>query len=122
MILCYIPNHIEDDKLQLIKSLLNDRYMMFFCEIDNGIEIISESNQKILRDTILHNKPLLFWVDSIKGLNMSQTIVSELIIFLLRHNCIFQSESDNIYLESKDIDKVYPLVYDTFKNKIQNVV
>lgn len=95
---------------------------MFFCEVDNGIEIITESNQKILRDTINHNKPILFWVNSIIGLNMSQTIISELIIFLLRQNCIFQSESDNIYLESKDIDKVYPTVFDTFKNKSFNIV
>lgn len=97
---------------------MNDRYMMFFCEIGDGIEIITESNQKILRDSILHYKPILFWIDSIKDLNMSATIISELIIFILKQNCIFQSQRDNIYWNSSDIDTVYPNIFELFRDKL----
>ena len=88
---------------------------MFFCEIGDGIEIITESNQKVLRDMILHYKPILFWIDSIKELNMSPTMISELIIFVLSHNCTFQSQIDNIYWESSDIDTIYPKIFELYK-------
>lgn len=115
MIFCYIPNQIDDKKLSLIKSLLNERYLMFFCEVDAGIEIINEKNQKVLREIVLHFKPILFWVHSIKELQMSATILSELIIFLLKHNCIFQSEQDNFYWKDKDIHTVYPKIFELLK-------
>lgn len=120
MILCYIPNQIEDDKLQSIKNLLNDRYMMFFCEVGDGIEIISESNQKILRDIITQYKPILFFMDSIIDSNLSATVISELVIFLLNHNCIFQSQKENIYFESSDINNVYSKIFEIFKKENHN--
>lgn len=115
MIFCYIPNQIDDKKLSLIKSLLNERYLMFFCEVDDGIEIINEKNQKVLREIVLHFKPILFWVHSIKELQMSATVLSELIIFLLKHNCIFQSEQDDFYWKDKDIHTVYPKIFELLK-------
>ena len=119
MIFCYIPNQIEEDKLSSIKSLLNDRYQMFFTEVGDGIEIITETNQKILRDTIINHKPILFYMDSLKDSTLSPTILSELIIFILKQNCIFQSEKDNIYWESSDIDTVYPNIFELFRQKIK---
>jgi len=91
---------------------------MFFCEVDNGIEIITETNQKALREIILHYKPSLFWIDSIKDLNVSETVLSELLIFLLKKNCAFQSESDNIYWDSKDIDTIYPKVFEIYRKEL----
>lgn len=88
---------------------------MFFCEVDNGIEIITEANQKVLRNIVLHYKPVLFWVNSIKDLQISATVLCELIIFLLKNNCAFQSEKDNIYWETSDIDTVYPKIFEILK-------
>lgn len=98
--------------------MMNERYLMFFCEVDDGIEIITETNQKALRETILHYKPSLFWIDSIKDLQISATVLSELVIFLLKHNCVFQSESDNIYWDSKDIDTIYPKVFEIYRKEL----
>ena len=88
---------------------------MFFTEVGDGIEIITETNQKILRDTIINHKPILFYMDSLIESNISPTILCELIIFILKQNCIFQSETDNIYWESSDIDTVYPNVFELFR-------
>jgi hypothetical protein len=90
---------------------------MFFTEVENGIEIITETNQKILRDIINHHKPILFYMDSLIDSNLSPTVLSELIIFILKQNCIFQSEKDNIYWESSDIDTVYPNIFELFRQK-----
>ena len=118
MILCYIPHYIDDDKLASIKQMMNERYLMFFCEVGDGIEIISETNQKALRETILHYNPSLFWIDSIKDLQMSATVLSELVIFLIKHNCVFQSESDNIYWDLNDIDIIYPKVFEIYRKQL----
>lgn len=121
MILCYTPSNIDSKEIERRVKLLTDRLMIFFIEEDD-IEIINESNQKVLRDMITLYKPIMFYVDSLKEMDMSQTQICELILFIIKHNCVFQSEKDSLFFESKDIDKVYLMVYDTFKNKIQKIV
>jgi len=90
---------------------------MFFTEVGDGIEIITETNQKILREIIINYKPILFYMDSLIESKISPTVLSELIIFILKHNCIFQSQKDNIYWESSDIDTVYPNIFELFREK-----
>jgi len=56
-------------------------------------------------------------MDSLIESKISPTVLSELIIFILKHNCIFQSQKDNIYWESSDIDTVYPNIFELFREK-----
>ena len=77
----------------------------------------TESNQKLLRELIINHKISLFYTNSINQMKFTPTEVCELIIFLLKNNCAFQSELDNLFFTNDNIDIVYPTIFDLFKNK-----
>lgn len=115
MILIYSPTN-NKTKIKEMITTLEERLYIFFIEHGDGIEIINERNQKMLRLIIDNTKPILFYVDSIKEMDMSPTVISELVLYLLKSNCEFQSESDNIYFTKDDINKIYPTIFDIFKD------
>ena len=94
---------------------------MFFVDDENFI-YSSETNQKLLRDSILNYSVCLFYCHSIKDIVMSPTELSELIIFLLKNGnngigADVQFELEDIYFTTKDIDTVYPQIFEVFRDK-----
>lgn len=118
MILCYIPNLIDTKEIDRRVDLLLYKFDIFFIE-DDDIIISTETNQKLLRVIIIHYKPILFWINSIKELEITPTEICELIIFLLKNGCDFHSELDNLYFEKGKIDTVYPKVFEVVKKLVK---
>lgn len=116
MILIYSPYSLEQEKIDNIIEMLTKRLSVFFVESDYFI-YSTETNQKLLRELILNNNIKLVYVDSIKELGLSPTVISELIIFLLKNNIDFKSEIDNIYFSKDKIDTIYPTIFEIFKIK-----
>ena len=96
MILIYV-SPTDKLKIQTTISILKEKLSVFFINDDDFI-FSTETNQKSLREIILTNKVILFYTYSLKKMGISSTEISELIIFLLKNNCVFQSELDNLYL------------------------
>jgi len=119
MILCYIPTSIDDKEIDRRVDLLLYKYDIFFIE-DDDILISTETNQKLLRVTIIHYKPILFWINSIEELQITPTEICELIIFILKNRCSFHSEMDGLYFEKGEIDTVYPQIFEVFRNSDKN--
>ena len=116
MILCYNPPNISDtDKQKKIDYLL-DKYMMFFVDVDDII-ISTETNQKLLRLIIKESDIVLFWMDSLKDISLSPTEISELIIYCLKYEIDFHSQSDDLYFTPMDIDTVYPTIFEYYRKK-----
>mgnify|MGYP003609838446 CR=1 FL=1 len=85
MVLIYSPLPLNNQKIDKTIEILKDRFSILFLEIGDFI-FSTETNQKLLRDSILNNHIILVYIDSIKDLGLSPTIISELIIFLLNPN------------------------------------
>lgn len=117
MIVIYSPIIFDDDKINSKINQLKDRLSIFFVD-DNDFIYTTETNQKLLRELIINHQPNLFFTDSLKDIKFTPTEICELIIFLLKNNCDFQSESDNIYFTKKDIDIIYPNIFEYFRQYI----
>ena len=118
MIISYINTEINSIEYQQRVDSFSDICEMFFTEIDKDIKIITERNPIIIRDMITHYKPIFFFIDSIKDFPFSPTLISELIIFILNHNCIFESKDESISYDKNNIVDVYPKVFEIFRNKV----
>lgn len=115
MILIYSNNPYDKDKIEKQKKILKERLNIFFVE-DNHFLFSTETNQQLLRESILNHKVFLFYTHSIKEMKFSPTEISELIIFLLKNKIHFQSEVDNLYLSDDKIEIVYPTIFEVFKD------
>ena len=102
-------------RYQRWESYLSETFGIFFCEIDRDIFILSEKNPIIVRDLITLYKPSLFIIDSLKTFPFSPTVISELIIFIIKNGISFQSDEENIYFDDKDMMIVYPTVFEIFR-------
>ena len=118
MIISYINTEINSVEYQQRVDSFSDICEMFFTEIDKDIKIITERNPTIIRDIIIYNKPTFFFTDSIQDFPCSPTQISELIIFILNHNCIFESKDESISFDKNNILDVYPKVFEIFRNKV----
>jgi hypothetical protein len=107
-------------RYQQWESYLLNIFGIFFCKIDRDIKILTEKNPATLREMIIFYKPTLFIVKSLKVFShLSPTMISELIMFLLKNGIVFQADEELIYFDDdKDILRVYPIVFNIFKNKI----
>lgn len=102
-----------------IKSITKWNYSKINCLCfvdDNSFIYSSETNQKLLREIIINHKVFLFYT-SIKQMGFTPTQISELIIFLLKNGCEFQSELENLYFKKSDLDTIYPKIFVTFRDK-----
>ena len=118
MIISYIDTNIDSVEYQQRVDSFSPICYIFFTEIDRDIKIITERNPIIIRDLIVHYKTTTFLIDSIKDFPFSPTQISELIIFILNHNCTFLSKEESIDYDKNDIVDVYSKVFEIFKNKI----
>lgn len=121
MILIYAPSTISSDEIQKQIDTIKDRLSIFFVD-DNNILFSTEANQKLLRELIINHSIYLFYTKSIKNMNMSPTEIAELILFIIKNGNDgkggdFQSETDNIYFTKKDMDIIYPTIFNIFKTK-----
>lgn len=116
MILIYSQNPIDKDKIDNTINQLKDKLYVFFIEDDDFI-FSTETNHKLLRESIINHNIKLFYAYSIKQIGFSPTEICELIIFLLKNRINFQSELDNLYLSEDDIDTVYLTIFEIFRNK-----
>ena len=112
-----MDSYINTIRYQQWESYLSNTFGVFFCEMDRDIKIITEKNPTTLREIIMFYKPTLFIVESLKVFShLSPTVISELIIFLIKNNIPFQSDDDFIYFNEDNILNVYPKVFETFRN------
>jgi len=118
MIISYIDSDINSIQYQQREESFSPITDIFFLEKDKDIKIITERNPIIIRDLILYYKADYFIVDSIRDFPFSPTSISELIIFILNHNCIFISKNDSIEYDKNHIIDVYPKVFEIFRDKI----
>ena len=116
MILIYSNTPYDKDKIEKQKEILKERLNIFFVE-DNHFLFSTETNQQLLRESILNHKVFLFYTHSITEMGFSPTEISELIIFLLKNKIHFQSESENLYLSDDKIEIVYPTIFEIFRKK-----
>lgn len=116
MILIYSQLPFNKKEIHKQIDLLKDRLFAFFID-DNFFLFSTESNQKLLRELIINHKITLFYTNSINQMKFTPTEICELIIFLLKNNCSFQSELDNLFFKEDNIDIVYPTIFEIFKNK-----
>jgi hypothetical protein len=116
MIISYIDTDINSRKYQQRINSLNRICDIFFVELDKDFKIITERNHIIIRDLVVYYKPSLFMIDSIKDFPFSPTQIAELIIFILKHNCNFQSKAESISFEKKHVTEVYPTIFKYFRN------
>jgi len=115
MIISYVNTNVGSDQYNKQLEFFNEISKYFFVDIDKDFKIITERNPIIIKDLILYYKPLLFTIDSIKDFPFSPTEISELIIFMLKRNCNFQSYKESIDYNKNNIDSVYDTVLKCFK-------
>ncbi|MCX6076452.1 MAG: hypothetical protein NTW78_06135 [Campylobacterales bacterium] len=116
MILSYMDSDRNTIRYQRWESYLSEIFGIFFCEMDRDIKIITEKNPTTLRDIITLYKPTLFIVDSLKVFShLSPTVISELILFLIKNKIPFQSDEESIYFNENNILSVYPTVFEIFR-------
>lgn len=116
MILIYSPFPLNENQIHNQMELFKDKLSMFFVD-DNSFIYSSETNQKLLREIIINHKVFLFYTHSIKQMGFTPTQISELIIFLLKNGCEFQSELENLYFKKSDLDTIYPKIFEIFRDK-----
>ena len=116
MILIYSQNPIIKDEIDNTLNQLKDKLSVFFVDDDDFI-FSTETNHKLLRESIINHNVNLFYIHSIKQIGFSPTEICELIIFLLKNGIYFQSELDNLYLSEDNIDTVYPTIFEIFRDK-----
>ena len=119
MIISYIDSDINSIQYQQREESFSPITDIFFLEKDKDIKIITERNPIIIRDLVLYYKADYFIVDSILDFPFSPTSISELIIFILNHNCIFISKNDSIEYDKNHIIDVYPKIFEIFRDKIE---
>jgi len=115
MIISYINADLDSPLYKQRIESLSHLCDIFFAEIDNDFKIITERNLIVLRDLIIYYKATTFMIDSISDFPFSPTQISELIIFVLNHNCKFQSKRESILFDKNHIVNVYPKVFELFK-------
>ncbi|WP_457747550.1 hypothetical protein [Sulfurimonas sp.] len=115
MIISYIDTDLDSFNYQQRVDSLNHLCDIFFVEIERDIKIITERNPIIIRDLVTFYEPTMFMIDSIKDFPFSPTQIAELIMFMLKHNCNFQSKVESISFEEKHIISVYPTVFKYFR-------
>jgi len=114
MIISYINADLDSIQYQQRVDSLSHLCDIFFVEIDS-IKIITERNYIIIRDLVTFYEPTLFMIDSIKDFPFSPTQIAELIMFILKHNCNFQSKVESISFEKKHMTSVYSTVFKYFR-------
>ena len=117
MIISYIDTDLDSPQYQQRIESLSHLCDIFFIELDKDFKIITERNPIVLRDLIIYYKPTTFMIDSLSDFPFSPTQVSELIIFILNHNCKFQSKRESIFFDKNHIVNVYPKVFQYYKRK-----
>jgi len=117
MIISYIDTDLDSPQYQQRIESLSHLCDIFFTELDKDFKIITERNPIVLRDLIIYYKPTTFMIDSLSDFPFSPTQVSELIIFILNHNCKFQSKRESIFFDKNYITEVYPKIFQYYKRK-----
>ena len=117
MIISYIDTDIASIEYKQRVDSFSDICDIFFTEIDRDIKIITERNPLIIRDMITHYEPTNFLIDSIKDFPFSPTQISELIIFIINNDCIFQSTDESILYDKNHIVDVYSKVFSYYKRE-----
>lgn len=115
MIISYVNTNVGSDQYNKQLEFFDEISKYFFVDIDKDFKIVTERNPIIIKDLILYYKPLLFITNSIKDFPFSPTEISELIIFMLKRNCTFQSYAESIDYKQNNIDSVYDTVLKCFK-------
>jgi len=115
MILSYLNADTNSLQYQKRVDSFSDICDIFFVEIERDIKIITERNPTVLRDIISLYKPKYFLVNSIRDFPFSPTQISEVIMFILRQDCLFESEEESISWDKDNIESVYPKVFELLK-------
>ena len=116
MILCYTPTSIDEKEIDRRVGLLLYKYDIFFIE-DDDIILTTETNQKLLRLILRKSNIKLFWVYSLDELPFTPTQISEIILYCINNNIDFHSEVDRLYFTNRDIELVYPSIFEKFRGK-----
>jgi hypothetical protein len=113
MILIYSSPPLDKIQVDNQINILKDRLSPFFINEDDFL-YSTESNLNLLREVILHHKVYLFFTESISMMGFSPMELSELITFMLKNQCIFRSEMDNLSFSYDDVDKVNSIVSEVY--------
>ena len=110
MILIYETLPIDKDRIDESVNRLVDRYSPFF--IDEGsITFTTETNSKLLVEVVNKYNVFLFYTNSLEGMKkmgFSLKEIGELIMQLLKNECSFHSETDELFFDVEDdSDKVF---------------
>ena len=110
MILIYETLPIDKGRVDKTVDLLVDRYSPFF--IDEGsITFTTETNPKLLVEVVNKYNVFLFYTNSLEGMKkmgFSLKEIGELIMQLLKNECSFHSETDELFFDVEDdSDKVF---------------
>lgn len=116
MILCYIPISIDEKEIDRRVGLLLYKYDIFFIE-DDDIILTTETNQKLLRLILRKSNIKLFWLYSLDELPFTPTQISEIILYCINNNIDFHSEVDGLYFTNRDIELVYPSIFEKFRKQ-----
>lgn len=83
-----------------------------------NIHTVTERNPIVIIDLITYYKPMLFLTYSIDEFDLSPTQISELILSIIKSDCVFKSIKESLYFEKEDYMMVYPSIFEIFKHKI----
>jgi len=115
MIICYINADLDSLEYKQREESLQVLFGIFLMEIDIDIVIITERNPTVIRGILTHYQAEIFMINSIKDFPFSPTQISELILFMLKNGCVFQTNEESICFKKENIKDVYPRVFQYFR-------
>ena len=115
MIISYINADLDSLEYKQREESLQVLSGIFLMEIDKDIIIITERNPVVIRGIFTHYRTEIFMINSIKDFPFSPTQISELILFMLKNGCVFQTNEESIYFKEENIKDVYPRVFQYFR-------
>ncbi len=100
-----------NDKEAQLKSLVEWYYF-------GEIHTITERNPSVIIDLIKHYDAMQFVMYSVEEFDCSPTMICELILSMIKLDCIFTSHKESLYFDN--ILEVYPKIFEIFRKKIIN--
>lgn len=101
-----------NDKEAQLKSLVEWYYF-------GEIHTITERNPRIIIDLIKHYNAMQFITYSIEEFDVSPTMICELILSMIKLDCIFTSYRESFYFDKNNALEVYPKIFEIFRKDIQ---
>jgi len=113
MILIYAIHPLDNDEKDKQRNQLMDRLSPFFINDDDFL-FSTETNLHLLKELIQTHKVFLFYTESISMMGLSYKDLMDLITLLLKNQCCFRSESDNVSIGGDDRDRVHSMLSEWF--------